>query len=104
MTEEQFQKAVEDRVKELLGTIKGLGSLYVEPGDLIVVSVDEDIKTETLEMISRAMRSMFNESPGLIVPGSIGFTVVKRSDKKQGLAQQSLEQEAPDTEWKPGPV
>lgn len=97
MTQEQFAKAVEDRVAELLEGIKGLGSLYVEPGDLVIVSVDKDIEDEKLEMISRAMRSMFGENPGIIIPGGAEITVVKKSERKEVVNQGQ-------NEWKPGPV
>lgn len=76
------------KIDEMMSSIKQVGSMYVEPGDVILVKVNDDADDETLNFIKKVMSNTFKENPGFFLTNDIDIQVLRRSEEfKEGISQ-----------------
>lgn len=99
MSEQEIDALVLRRMDELLGRVKGISNLYVEPGDIVVVTVDQDTQPEMLRDLRRVLQTIFNQNSGVFVTEEITFQVLKRG-KDAGKEDEDKEAEQEITDAK----
>lgn len=76
----EIEIRVSRRIDELLGSIKSIGSMYVEPGDIVLVQVDDEASQETLANIQKMLSKVFKDNKGVFTTDSIQFKVLKKGE------------------------
>lgn len=67
-------------IEEVLSAIKGIGSMYVEPGDVIVVQYDEKTTEEEVLRLQKVLKHVFNNNAGLFISENIEFKIIKKGE------------------------
>lgn len=83
MNQLDLEALVEARVKEIIGSMKSINTMYVEPGDVVIVSVSNEADESTLHHLKNVLSKVFNENKGVFVTENIEFSVIKKSDKTE---------------------
>lgn len=78
--QEELEIQVSKRIDELLSSIKQIGSMYVEPGDVVVVQVDDDASPEMINHLQKVLSTVFKENKGVFVPDNIEFKILKKEE------------------------
>lgn len=78
--QEQIEAAVSRRIDELLKSVSSVSSLYVEPGDVLLVQVDDEADMRTMSQLQHLLKDIFQENRGLLTPESISFKVLRKSE------------------------
>jgi hypothetical protein len=93
--QEEIEIKVSKRIDELLSSIKQVGSMYVEPGDVVLVQVDEDATNEMMANLQKMLSKVFKDNKGIFTTDKIEFKVIKKgeSDGQQSKEIEDLKKE-----------
>jgi len=78
--QEEIEIKVSKRIDELLSSIKQIGSMYVEPGDIVIVQVSNDASPEMISHLQKMLSAVFKHNRGIFVPESIQFKILKKQE------------------------
>jgi hypothetical protein len=93
--QEEIEIKVSKRIDELLASIKQVGSMYVEPGDVVLVQVDKDTTNEMMANLQKMLSKVFKDNKGIFTTDNIEFKVIKKgeSDGQQSKEIEDLKKE-----------
>jgi polyhydroxyalkanoate synthesis regulator phasin len=78
--QEELDIKVSRRIDEILSSIKQVGSMYVEPNDIILVQVDDNTTDQMITNLQKMLSKVFQDNKGLFVPNNIQFKVIKKEE------------------------
>jgi hypothetical protein len=81
--EQELQYAVRQRIDQLLGTIEGIGTMYVEPGDVVLVTLKDDMEQHELTALKKMLSSVFSSNTGLFTSDNIEFKILKKVENNE---------------------
>ena len=93
--QEEIEIKVSKKIDELLSSIKQVGSMYVEPGDVVLVQVDKEASHETMAILQKMLSKVFKDNKGIFTTDNIQFKVLKKgeSDGDKNEEIESLKKE-----------
>jgi hypothetical protein len=93
--QEEIEIKVSKKIDELLASIKQVGSMYVEPGDVVLVQVDKDTTNEMMANLQKMLSKVFKDNKGIFTTDKIEFKVIKKgeSDGQQSKEIEDLKKE-----------
>lgn len=78
--DQKVEGLVKSRVDQILNSIKIVSSMYIEPGDIVLVQVDEEADESTLHNIQKLMSQVFTSNKGVLTSDSIDFKILRRGE------------------------
>jgi polyhydroxyalkanoate synthesis regulator phasin len=78
--QQELDIKVSRRIDEILSSIKQVGSMYVEPNDIILVQVDDNTTDQMVTNLQKMLSKVFKDNKGLFVPNNIQFKVIKKEE------------------------
>lgn len=78
----EIEIKVSKRIDEILSSIKQVSSMYVEPGDIVLVQVDSDADEQTISHLQHMLSQVFKENKGILTTDSVQFKILKKEDSK----------------------
>lgn len=71
---------VSQKLDEILSSVEKVSSMYVEPGDVILVTVDKNADQKILGEIKKVMSSIFKDNGGMFINSDVNIQVVKKEE------------------------
>jgi tRNA(Ser,Leu) C12 N-acetylase TAN1 len=72
---------VSKKIDEILSRIQNVSSLYVEPGDTVLVTIDKDGLDENYILnLKKLFSSLFSENGGVFLSEGVSVQVVKKGE------------------------
>lgn len=79
------------KLKEMIEKISAVETMYVEPGDIVVIRVDDEADQETMQNISQIASKIFRENKGMLIPDHMDLKIIKKSQSGQLYESQESE-------------
>jgi polyhydroxyalkanoate synthesis regulator phasin len=96
--QEELDIKVSRRIDEILSSIKQVGSMYVEPDDILLVQVDEDMSELAISNLQKLLSAVFKDNKGIFTTDKVEFKVIKKGElyTEEDSVIESLKKEISD--------
>jgi hypothetical protein len=96
--QEDLENMVSKRIDEMLGSIKSVSTMYVEPGDVVVVKVSDRVNDQEASKLQQILGSVFNKNKGVFLAEDIDISIVKRGEIVEDVEKTMLREQVADLE------
>jgi hypothetical protein len=96
--QEELDIKVSRRIDEILSSIKQIGSMYVEPDDILLVQVDESMSELAISNLQKLLSAVFKDNKGIFTTDKVEFKVIKKGElyTEEDSVIESLKKEISD--------
>lgn len=78
--QQELDIKVSKRIDEILSSIKQVGSMYVEPDDVVLVQVDESASELAIANLQKLLAAVFKDNKGIFTTNKVEFKIIKKGE------------------------
>lgn len=79
---EELDSKFHEKMINMLSSIKGIGSMYVEPGDIVVTYVKNDAPDEVVWKLQDMLSKVFKDNKGIVISDDFEFKLYKKEEQE----------------------
>jgi len=69
-----------EQINQLLGKIKQINILKIQPGDTLLIGVQEDESIDVMNHIKAAFSEVFPDNTVFVVAGQVNYQVIEKAN------------------------